>query len=113
MSNVTPNVGPSKKPLFAPKGGMVLKTVSASKPSMFSGSKPPGAGLFKKPGMMGLGKKKFQLDVAAPTESDQKVMQKVETKLMAPKMVKKDGPTTFLQMPSKTGPNQLSKASFN
>jgi len=39
-----------------------LKTVSASKPSMFgaSGSKPGGAGgLFKKPGMMGLGKKKF------------------------------------------------------
>ena len=74
---------------------MPLKTVSASKPSMFSGSKPPGGagGLFKKPGMMGLGKKKFQMDVAAPTESDQKVMQKVETKLLAPKIVKRDGPT--------------------
>ena len=53
---------------------MPIKTIgSASKPSMFSsGSKPPGgaAALFKKPGMMGLGKKKFQMDVAAPTESD-------------------------------------------
>lgn len=93
---------------------MPIKTVSASKPSMFSGSKPPGGGLFKKPGMMGLGKKKFQMDVSAPTENDQKVMQKVETKLLAPKIVpKKDGPTQFLQMPQRNGPNQLSKASFN
>lgn len=68
--NVTPNVGPSKKPLFGKS--TVVKTVSASKPSMFnSGSKPGGAGgLFKKPGMMGLGKKKFQLDVAAPSETE-------------------------------------------
>jgi len=58
---VTPNIGPSKKPLFQPKGGMPMKVsmASASKPAMFgSGSKPPGAGgLFKKP-MMG-GRKKF------------------------------------------------------
>jgi len=94
-------------------GGMALKSVSASKPSMFSGSKPPGAGLFKKPGMMVPGKKKFQMDVAAPTESDKKVMQKVETKLMAPKIVKRDGPATFLSMPQKNAQGQLSKASFN
>lgn len=54
---------------------MPIKTVSASKPSMFSGSKPPGGGLFKKPGMMGINKReKFVMDVAAPTESDKKVM---------------------------------------
>lgn len=54
---------------------MKVSTVSASKPSMFgSGSKPPGGagGLFKKP-MMG-GKKKFQMDVAAPNETDVKVI---------------------------------------
>jgi len=32
---------------------------------------------------------------------------------MAPKMVKKDGPATFLQMPQKGGLNQLSKASIH
>ena len=41
-----------------------MKAVSAQKPAMFgSGTKPkagPGAGLFKKPGMMGIGgQKKF------------------------------------------------------
>ena len=40
-------------------------------------------------------------------------MQKVETKLMAPKVVKRDGPAQFLQMPQKGAPSQLSKASFN
>ena len=65
------NIAPSKKPLFAPKSGaMPLKTVSASKPSMFgSGSKGPT--LFKKPAMMG-GKKKFQMDVQAPSENELK-----------------------------------------
>lgn len=60
QNNVTPTISLSKKPLFGKS--TVLKTVSASKPSMFnSGAKASGggAGLFKKPGMMGLGKKKF------------------------------------------------------
>lgn len=54
-----------------------------------SGSKPGGANLFKKPGIMGVGKKKFQLDVAAPTETELKQIQKVETKLLAPKITVK------------------------
>ena len=91
-----------------------MKTVSASKPSMFSGSKPPGGGLFSKPGMMGLKMKKFQMEVSAPSENDQKVMQKVETKLLAPKIVpKRDGPTQFLQMPQRNASNNMSKGSFN
>lgn len=84
--NVTPNVGASRKPLLGKS--TVIKTVSASKPSMFnSGSKASGGGLFKKPGMMGLGKKKFQLDVAAPSENEVQQIQKVEAKLLAPKMM--------------------------
>ena len=88
---ITPNVAPSKKPLFKPQSGMSqMKVVGGSKPAMFgSASKAPsggGAGLFKKPGMMGIGKKKFQLDVAAPSENDLKQIQKVENKLFAPKI---------------------------
>ena len=71
VKTTTPNVGPQKKPLFMGKVTAV-KTVSASKPSlggiaqkMATGG---GAGLFKKPGMMNLGKKKFQLDVPAASE---------------------------------------------
>ncbi len=45
--------------------------------------------MFKKPGIMGVGKKKFQLDVAAPTETELKQIQKVETKLLAPKITVK------------------------
>ena len=53
-NTATPNVGPAKKPLFnQPK--MVVKMASASKPSMFAGSK--AGGLFKKPALGA--KKKF------------------------------------------------------
>ena len=65
MSNntATPNVGPQKKPLFMGKS-TVIKTVSASKPALGGSAQKViggggGAGLFKKPGMMNLGKKKF------------------------------------------------------
>ena len=62
INTVTPNIAPSKKPLFAQKSGLVVKNIAGQKASLFpSGSKPPGgAALFKKgPGMMNLGKKKF------------------------------------------------------
>lgn len=98
-----------------------MKVVGGSKPAMFgSASKAPsggGAGLFKKPGMMGIGKKKFQLDVAAPSENDLKQIQKVENKLFAPKInLKKPaegGQSNFLGLPKKDGPGMLSKASLN
>ena len=89
-----------------------------------SGSKSGGgAGLFKKPGMMGLGKKKFQMDEIAPTDKDQNIMKKVETKLLAPKInVKKldrdDGQratanNTYLAVGGGGNKNMLSKASLN
>lgn len=119
-SGVTANITTTKKPLFAPKSGaMPLKTVGASKPSMFgSGSKGPT--LFKKPAMMG-GKKKFQMDVQAPSENELKQIQKVETKLLAPKMVvklnsNKDSASKFLGLPNaglnKGSVNQISGASL-
>jgi len=43
-----------------------------------------GGGLFAKPGMAGIGKKKFQLDVAPPSETETKQIQKVEAKMFAP-----------------------------
>lgn len=121
---MTPSVGPSKKPLFQPKGGFPTKVISASKPMLkpggVGGASGPG-GLFKKPGMMGLGKKKFQMDVAAPTENELKQIQKVENKLLAPKItIKKmtnnepgaENRNGMLGIP-KAGNNVLSKASLN
>ena len=89
QNTVTPNVGPSKKPLFQPRGGGMSKpiTVSAQKPPAvnLSASKPPGgAGLFKKPNVMGIGKKKFQMEQAAPDENQLQQINKVQTKLLAP-----------------------------
>jgi len=56
----------------AMSGAQAMKSVSSSKPAIFaSGSKPAGAGLFKKP-MMGGGKQKFRLDMPAPDENEAK-----------------------------------------
>jgi hypothetical protein len=61
---------------------------------MFNSGQKTGGGLFAKPGMMGLGKKKFQLDVAAPSETEIKQIQKVEAKLFAPKITLKKADTS-------------------
>jgi len=46
--------------MMAGSGTKAPVTIGASKPTMFnSATKPPGGGLFKKPGMGLMGKKKF------------------------------------------------------
>ena len=114
-SSTAPNNG--KKPLFnQPK--IVVKTASAAKPSMFSGSKPAGVGMFKKPALGA--RKKFQMEVAPVDENEVKQIQKIETKLMGPKMVIKKNEGGNLAAPqnrqsalSKASLNQISGASLN
>jgi len=70
LNQITPDVPVTKAPLFSGKPNGPPKATSASKPALFaSGTKGTGGGLFSRPAAI-LGKKKFQLDVQAPTESE-------------------------------------------
>ena len=71
--------------------------------------------------MAGIGKKKFQLDVAAPSETEVKQIQKVEAKMFAPPKItlkKVDSSMGKQYLNSSNGLtkgslNQLSNASLN
>lgn len=107
----TPNVNLGKKPLFKPPFGSGSKGGALSKPApAFSSEKKP-AGLFMKPKM--ISKKKFQMDVAPPTESDLQQIQKVEQKLLSgPKitnnpLVKKGPMMSLNKTPATNGASAL------